>query len=190
MSAPARAMAGPASATGAAPAAAIDAQAFRQAMRQLAGGVCAISASDGEDRRTGMTVTSVVSLSLQPAELLVSINQNSSSWPVIACSGRFGVNLLGAGQATVAQRFAGVGGVQGIQRYEGGDWRQGGDGVWLLADAPVALACEVAQVWTRHSHALVVGRITRAIGRGLGSPGEAAAPLLYWQGHYGGFVPG
>ena len=80
----------------------------------------------------------------QLAELVVSINQNSSSWPVISRSGRFGVNLLDAGQATVAQRFAGVGGVQGAARYEGADWQQTDDGVWLLADAPVALACAVA----------------------------------------------
>lgn len=168
----------------------VDATTFRQAMRQLAGGVCAISASDDDGRRTGMTVTSVVSLSLQPAELVVSINQNSSSWPVISRSGRFGVNLLDAGQATVAQRFAGVGGVQGAARYEGADWQQTDDGVWLLADAPVALACAVAQVWTRHSHALVVGRITAATGRVLQGQGAPAAPLLYWQGCYGGFVPG
>lgn len=167
----------------------IDPPTFRQAMRQLAGGVCAISASDDSGHRTGMTVTSVVSLSLQPAELVVSINRNSSSWPVIERSGRFGVNLLDAGQAAVAQRFAGMGGVQGADRYASADWRQTTEGVWLLADAPVALACVVAQVWTRHSHALVVGRITQAVGRALGAQGEAVAPLLYWHGRYGGFVP-
>lgn len=167
----------------------IDVTTFRQAMRQLAGGVCAISACDNEGRRTGMTVTSVVSLSLQPAELVVSINQSSSSWPVIERSGRFGVNLLAADQAAVAQRFAGAGGAQGAERYEGADWQQTPEGVWLLADAPVALACVVEQVWTRHSHALVVGRITHATGRALGAQGQPAAPLVYWHGRYGGFAP-
>lgn len=171
-----------------APAAGIDAPTFRQAMRQLAGGVCAISVSDSEGRRSGMTVTSVVSLSLQPAELVVSINQSSSSWPLMARSGRFGVNVLDAGQAAIAQRFAGVGGVQGADRYQGADWQQTADGIWLLADAPVALACVVEQVWMRHSHALVVGRITQAVGRALDGQAEAVPPLLYWHGRYGGFA--
>ena len=64
-------------------------QDFRTAMRQLAGGVSVITAAHG-DERTGLTATSVVSISMDPAELLISVNQNSSSWPVIEKSGKFG----------------------------------------------------------------------------------------------------
>ncbi len=166
----------------------VDAQTFRQAMRQLAGGVCAISAGDQASERTGMTVTSVVSLSLDPAELVVSVNQGSSSWPVISATGRFGVNLLSDAQAAVAQRFAGQGGVRGAARYEGAQWHVTPEGVWLLEDAPVALACTVEQVWTRHSHALVVGRITHVRCTAPAGSTHGAGPLLYWQGSYGRFT--
>lgn len=172
-----------------APETGVDVQTFRQAMRQLAGGVCAISACNGEGQRTGMTVTSVVSLSMQPAEVVVSINQNSSSWAMIARAGRFGVNLLDATQAAVALRFSGQGGIRGDERYHGANWVQTTDGVWLLDDAPVALACAVVQVWTRHSHALVVGHITHARGHALDTHRGDGLPLLYWQGCYGGFAP-
>jgi flavin reductase (DIM6/NTAB) family NADH-FMN oxidoreductase RutF len=141
-----------------------DARAFRQAMRCLAGGVCVITACDGQDGgdglgRTGLTATSVVSLSVDPAELVVSVNQNSSTWPVLLAARRFGVNVLTTDQVDVAQQFAGVGGLRGSQRFAGARWQRTDDGVWLLADALAAFACTVEQMWVHRSHALVVGRV-------------------------------
>lgn len=167
-----------------------DARAFRQAMRCLAGGVCVITASDGHEGgdglgRTGLTATSVMSLSVDPAELVVSVNQNSSTWPVLLAARRFGVNVLAADQVDVAQRFAGIDGLRGPQRYAGARWERTGEGVWLLTDALTAFACTVAQMWVHHSHALVVGRVD-AITTARSTSGEATdRPLLYWHGAYG-----
>ena len=47
---------------------------FRGAMRHLAGGVSVITAGRGKDI-SGMTVTSVSSLSVEPPALIVSINR-------------------------------------------------------------------------------------------------------------------
>ena len=54
---------------------------FRDAMRQLAGGVSIITVGRGKDI-TGMTVTSVSSLSVEPPTLIVSVNRQASSWPL------------------------------------------------------------------------------------------------------------
>ena len=51
---------------------------FRSAMRHLAGGVSVITVGRGKDI-TGMMVTSVSSLSVEPPALIVSINRESSS---------------------------------------------------------------------------------------------------------------
>ena len=59
----------------------VSADQFRSAMRHLTGGVSVITAGRGGDI-TGMTVTSVSSLSIEPASLIVSINRDASSWPV------------------------------------------------------------------------------------------------------------
>src|SRR5690606_16630797 len=107
---------------------------FRKAMRQLAGGVSIITASS-EGARTGMTVTSVIAVAMDPPELLVSVNQQASSWPSIQATGRFGVNVLASHQSSVAQRFSGQGGTKGEARYEGAQWHCTPDGVWLLDDA-------------------------------------------------------
>ena len=156
-------------------------QDFRTAMRQLAGGVSVITVAHG-DERTGLTATSVVSILLDPPELLISVNQNSSSWPVIEKSGKFGVNVLKKEQQIVAEHFSGKGGLKGAERFADDDWFQTEDGVWLSRRALVAYACNVEKVWTHHQHSLIVGRVTRI------EINAGPDPLTYWQGGYGSFI--
>lgn len=155
-------------------------QEFRQAMRQMAGGVCVITAGDGQER-TGLTATSVVSVSMDPPELLISVNRSSSSWPVLEKAGRFGINVLSSNQQHVAENFAGRGGLRGPQRYADDDWLQTADGVWLSRKALAVFACEVEKVIEHRQHALIVGKVTFIDI----TPGNK--PLTYWQGQYGSF---
>lgn len=157
--------------------------AFRHAMRQLAGGISVITVGDGKDR-TGLTATSVTSLSVDPPTLLVCVNLSSSSWPLIERYGRFGVNLLAHEHRAVADRFAGRGGEKGPRRYDGAAWDTLVTGAPILRGALAALDCEVDEVIVRHSHAIVIGGVAAAR---VGAP--SAAPLLYWRGAYGEFSP-
>src|SRR5438876_5313188 len=79
---------------------------FRNAMRRLTGGVSVITAGRGRDI-SGMTVTSVASLSVDPPALIVSVNRDASSWPLIRRYGFFGINILNADQLDIAERFTG-----------------------------------------------------------------------------------
>jgi flavin reductase (DIM6/NTAB) family NADH-FMN oxidoreductase RutF len=150
---------------------------FRGAMRQLTGGVSVITVGRAQDI-TGMTVTSVASLSVDPPTLIVSINRESSSWPLLGRYGCFGVNILTADQVDVAERFAGKGGLKGADRFTGARWTTRVSGVPLLAGALAAIDCEVEEIVERHSHAIVIGRVLDL----QLSPRTAA--LAYWQGQY------
>lgn len=156
-----------------------DATRFRQAFRRGAGGVSVVTVAHG-GQRSGLTVTSVVSLSPDPAELMVAVNPTSSSFPLLMGSRRFGVNLLAASQQAVAERFSGFGGCSGEQRYEGAVWSRTDGGAWLLAGALVAMDCSVQDIWVRPGHAVVIGRI-----EGLRFSPVDEAPLVYSQGRYG-----
>ena len=68
--------------------------------------------SSGETR-TGLTVTSAISLSLDPPTMLVCVNRNASAWSVIQRERHYCVNILDARHQHVADRFAGRGGVKG-----------------------------------------------------------------------------
>ena len=150
---------------------------FRGAMRHLTGGVSVITAGRGRDI-TGMTVTSVTSLSVEPPTLLVSINRDASSFPLIKRHGAFGVNILNADQLDIAERFAGKGGLKGAERFAGSDWVTAVSGVPLLRDALASLDCEVEEIIERLSHGIVIGRV-----RDIKSSTRNAA-LAYWHGQY------
>ena len=150
---------------------------FRGAMRHLTGGVSVITAGRGKDI-TGMTVTSVTSLSVEPPTLLVSINRDASSFPLIRRHGAFGVNILAADQLEIAERFAGKGGLKGADRFAGARWVTAVSGVPLLVGALSAVDCEVEEIFERHSHGIVIGRA-----RDVKNSTRNAA-LAYWHGQY------
>src|ERR1700730_6251206 len=155
----------------------VSADAFRGALRHLGGGVSVITVGRGKDI-TGMTVTSVSSLSVDPPTLIVSINRESSSWPLLKRHGFFGVNILTADQIDIAERFTGKGGLKGADRFTGARWTTGASGVPLLVGALSAIDCEAEDIIERHSHAIVIGRVLD-----IQLPSRTAA-LAYWQGQY------
>ena len=150
---------------------------FRGAMRQLTGGVSIITAGRGKDI-SGMTVTSVSSLSVDPPTLIVSVNRGASSWPLLERYGFFGVNILTSDQIDIAERFAGKDGLKGAARFAGAEWTTRASGVPLLVGALAAIDCEVEEVVERHSHAIVIGRVLDM------QCSTRTAALAYWQGQY------
>lgn len=150
---------------------------FRNAMRRLTGGVSVITAGRGRDI-SGMTVTSVSSLSAEPPALIVSVNRSASSWPLIQRHGFFGVNILNADQFEIAERFTGKGGLIGAERFAGAEWFTRASGVPLLSGALAAIECEVEETIERHSHAIVIGRVLDV------AFSARNAALAYWQGQY------
>ena len=150
---------------------------FRQAMRELASGVSIVTTGQGKSR-SGLTVTSVSSLSMEPMSLIVCINQSSSTLPLIRTNRSFGVNFLAANQRDLADRFAGRGGLNGADRFDHARWIQLMTGAPLLDDALAAIDCSVDIILDRHTHAIVIGRVEATHAGG----GDRA--LTYWRGKY------
>ena len=156
-----------------------DAANLKNAMRQLVGGVAVITMGIG-DERTGFAATSAVSLSMNPPTMLVCVDRNSSSFPVILKRRHFCVNIVHAGQENVVKRFAGVGGVKGPARYDGADWVTMGSGAGGLVGAKAVIDCDVEEVIERHSHAIILGAVRDV----QGEFGEGQA-LVYGHGRFG-----
>lgn len=150
---------------------------FRDAMRHLAGGVCVITAGRGSDI-SGMTATSVSSLAIDPPTLIVAVNREASSLPLLRRYGTFGVNILSGDQVDIAERFTGKDGRKGAERFASSSWTPGPSGVPLLKGALVAIGCKVDEIIDRHSHAIVLGRVVRL------TTSETNAALAYWRGEY------
>jgi flavin reductase (DIM6/NTAB) family NADH-FMN oxidoreductase RutF len=150
---------------------------LRDAMRHVAGGVSVITAGIGDDR-TGLTVTSAISLSIEPPTMIVCVNRGASSWPVIQKHRHFCVNILSSAHRDVAERFAGRGGIKGQERYQGASWTTLATEASVLDGAVAAIDCAVEEFIERHSHAIVIGAVKAVKLNG----GE---PLVYGHGRYG-----
>lgn len=156
---------------------------FREAMRNFVGNVSVLTAGSNEDR-SGLVVTSAISLSADPPLLLACVNRSSSTWPLIQRYGCFGCSALGAGadHQMVAERFTGFGGVKGAKRYEGASWVTAKTGALLLEDATVGVDCTVEEMIDRATHSIIIGRVQAIRVR----PGQGA--MIYWNGTFRGLM--
>jgi flavin reductase (DIM6/NTAB) family NADH-FMN oxidoreductase RutF len=152
---------------------------LRDAMRQLVSGVCVVTAGVGEDR-TGATVTSATSLSIDPPTMIVCLNHKASVLPIIRHHRHFCINILADNHQEIAERFAGRTGLQGAARYSGIRWSGLSTGAAALDDALAAIDCRLDRDVDWYSHAVVLGSVEQMrVGTGNA--------LVYSHGRYGSY---
>ncbi len=147
-------------------------QELRDALARLASGVVVVSAASA-GRYHGLTASSLVSVSLEPALVLVSLEHDTATLAAVRESRRFSVNVLTRQQEFFAERFAGR-----APAVDGG-WkaiphRLGANGVPLIEGCALWLECDVTDVRTAGDHDLCLGAVTAAE-RGGGDP------LILWD---------
>ena len=150
--------------------------AFRHAMRELASGVALVTTT--VDRlRFGCAVTSVTSLSLTPASLLVCLNCDSSTLQAIRASGIFAVNLLAQHHESLTQRFA-ARDLHGAERFVQGEWGALATGAPTLADALAVIDCRLERVIEHATHAILIGAAVAV------AQGPTAPALVHWRSRF------
>jgi flavin reductase (DIM6/NTAB) family NADH-FMN oxidoreductase RutF len=142
---------------------------FHASMASLASGVAVITARRPDGHPCGLSATSVVSYSADPASLLVSVDQASRCHDALAESEHFGVHLLHAGQEPLARVFAG----KGDDKFGGLDWKWDDD-VPELAHTLAYLRLRRAENFSRYDHTILIGEVE-------GGRHEQGEPLLYAQ---------
>ncbi|MDQ3865514.1 MAG: flavin reductase family protein, partial [Actinomycetota bacterium] len=74
-------------------------------MRAFPSGLAVVSV-DVEGERVGLTIGSLISLSLDPPLVGIAVSRQAALHELLRAAGRFGLSLLAADQAHVAQHFA------------------------------------------------------------------------------------
>jgi flavin reductase (DIM6/NTAB) family NADH-FMN oxidoreductase RutF len=95
---------------------------LRDLMRLWPHGVSVLTL-DYEGDRMGVTLSSLVSLSLEPPLVGISVGKQASCYELLRQAGGFAVSMLGAGQEDIARRFAS--GFPPIVHWEGVKTREG-----------------------------------------------------------------
>ena len=146
---------------------------FRRACGRFATGVVIASVMDPEGTPRGLTVNSFTSVSLDPPLVLVSVAHRASVMETFREASFFAVNVLGAGQRALSDRFART----GEDRFDGLDWTAGETGTPLLDGTLAEIECAVRYRFTAGDHDLIVGEVVRTEVR-------EGAPLVYFSGRY------
>ena len=146
---------------------------FRDVISNFASGVTVVTVMH-DGRVYGTTASAVTSLSLEPPMLLICMSKQSETGRAVSAAGRFAVNILGANQADLAERFAQKGGDKfaGV-RVTPGKW-----GEPLFEDALATLECLVAEETTGGTHYVFLAEVES------GSAG-GGTPLTYFRGQFG-----
>jgi flavin reductase (DIM6/NTAB) family NADH-FMN oxidoreductase RutF len=141
---------------------------FRDAMSHLASGVAVVTARRGDGQPCGIAATSLVSYSIHPPSLLVSVWHESRCHTALTQADRFGVHLLRGDQEPVARRFADR---LAEDKFAGLEWGWDGD-VPEVAGVLAYLRCRRAENFVRYDHTILIGDLES----GRIEPGE---PLVY-----------
>ena len=157
------------------PPATVDAEAFKAAMRVLAGGVVMVTARRGE-QLYGLTISACCSISASPPRVLISLAESASCLPAVLETRRFGLSILRTGQKPLAELGAVPGGPKEVDAFS-----EGRDGtVTMIAGALAHLDCAVHRTFRVSDHVLVIGDVEHAVSvppDELEEPG----PLLYFN---------
>ena len=146
---------------------------FRAVMGRFATGVTVVTAAT-PDGPVGMTANAVCSLSLDPLLLLVAFDNDARTLPAVQATGRFGVNILAAGQADLAHLFASK--ADEREKFIGVPHAVH-DGIPVIEGALAWIGCRLDRLVPAGDHTIGIGAVESA----EAGDGE---PLLWFRGAY------
>jgi flavin reductase (DIM6/NTAB) family NADH-FMN oxidoreductase RutF len=146
---------------------------FRSVMGHFATGVTVVTVAT-DNGPVGMTANAVCSLSLEPLLLLVCFDNAARTLPAVRETGRFGVNVLGAGQQDLARLFAS----KRPEREKFADVAHTvHDGIPVIEGVLAWVGCRLERLIPGGDHTIGIGAVEAA----EAGQGE---PLLWLRGSY------
>ena len=144
-------------------------EALREAAAQWPSGVAVLAVRDG-DVFEAITLTSFVTIALDPPLVLVSIGRHAAIVSVLESVGRYGISLLAADQGPVASLVA--------DRLPNVRALFSRDEVPVLEGAISTLVCHTDEIHPAGDHLLFIAAVERVIA------GDDSPPLLYYRRRY------
>lgn len=155
----------------------VDTTELRRAMGHWVSGV-AIVTTVADSVRHGMTLSSFISVSLNPPLVAICANYDSLTHQMIQSSDCFGVNILARSQEHLAKLFADK--AREHERFADLRTTQAVTGAPLLPGCVATLDCKVVAAHTVGDHVIYVGEVQATECHEL-------EPLTYGLRQYGAF---
>lgn len=154
---------------------------LRRALRRTAQPITILTSRDSDSAPHGIAASAVISVSMDPPSMVVSVNRSASIHPVLAKTGAFCINVLHTDQSGLVEAFARSD--QREQRFLSADWLRGPRDLPYLRSAQAAIFCATELSVDYATHTLCIGSVieVRTFGERL--------PLLWFDGAFAGISP-
>lgn len=129
-----------------------DPAALRAAFGHFPSGVAALCADLGADPRGIVATSFSVGVSFDPPLVLFSVQNSSTTWPMLRSAERIGVSVLSRHHSDVARRLAS----RSPDKFDGLDTVTTTTGSIFLAGASLWMDCEIASEIPAGDHQIVV----------------------------------
>jgi len=146
---------------------------FRHIAGQWLTGVAVVTSIETSGEPCGMTMSAVTSLSLEPPQFLICIDQRARTLGAIKNSGSFCINYLRDDQRDLAISFA----RPGNNRFGNLKYQPGETGSPLIEGVIAYVECKLHAIHPGGDHWIVVGD---AVAGGF----HGGPPLAYFHGNY------
>ena len=148
----------------------VNTQKFKNVLGRFASGVTVLTTIVAEEVQ-GMTASAFVSVSLEPALVLVSLDKEANLHNILPKNAGFGISILSEGQMEISDHFAG----RNVDEVEVHFVEIAGAS--LIEGAIAHIVADVVQVHPAGDHTLFVGEV-----RYLES--YEGKPLIFYRGEY------
>jgi len=151
----------------------VDPSRFRHALGSFATGVAVVTTLAADGKKSGITINSFNSVSLEPPLLLWSVANNARSCDTFVQARYFAVQVLSSQQQSLARLFAS----KDDDKFSGMLCSEGIGGVPLLRDYAACFECETEHVYAGGDHKIIVGRVLKL-------DDNETDPLVFYRGHF------
>jgi len=149
----------------------LDAKQLRNALGQFATGICVVTTEFAPNQFKGMTINSFASVSLDPALVLWSIQNDSSCFDLYTKAENFTISVLNEDQQDISNQFA-----TPDNQIASAD-QLDSNITGAIVDSIAQFRCKAWQVYAGGDHQIIVGEVTDIQTR-------QGKPLLFWNGNY------
>ncbi len=146
---------------------------LRDVLGRFATGVAVVTTCGNEAAPVGLTVNSFASVSLDPPEILWSINSGAPSRTAFEQHGAFAVNVMPEEDKDRVLQFA----RPNDDKFEGVSWRRGWRELPVLENAIATLQCEIKQMILCGDHHIVLGSV-------MSIDSREGNPLVFFRGQF------
>ncbi|MDQ6677922.1 MAG: flavin reductase family protein [Acidobacteriota bacterium] len=146
---------------------------FRRACAQFATGIAVVTVLDRAGAPHGMTINSFASVSLDPALVLICIDDRATILPQLLAAESLAINVLAEHQSDLSSRFA----RKTEDRFEQLEWTTGELGSPIIAGTLAVFECTLVRSVEAGDHHILIAAVQLAAWR-------EARPLLYFNSSY------